>query len=187
MRELVPWAAGTSLDNVYSGLLVHLCRLAGGDAPAVMPLLTDVPVGAAAASSTDAPAVSASLTAAIVSPVAGPEGSEHFPCDDPALSSLDCSAAFLRRWFRVAMPLLLHPALARQPSSKADYATARDNFVLAASIAAGRDLCPYFQSELRWPVGDGIASRQGGASRGLAADLVALAGAVAPWPAVRLP
>jgi hypothetical protein len=155
MRERVPWdPERTSLDNVYSGLLVHLHRLAGGDA--------DVP--------------RAATTPAAPSP---------FPCDDPTISTLSCGSAFLRRWFRVAMPLLLSPGHHRCPASKADAATARDNFVLAASIAAGRDLCAHFASELRWPVGERIAPAAVGGG-GLSGELVATAEAAAPWPATHL-
>lgn len=153
LSERTPWAEGMSLDNVYSGLLVHLCRLAGGDAPAR---------GSAPTPSRPASARS------------------RFPCDDAGLSALDCTGAFLRRWFRVAMPLLLRPALCRCPASKADVATARDNFVLAASIAAGRDLSAHFSAELRWPVGAAIAPAAGGGG-GLVAQCVAEA---LPWPEV---
>jgi hypothetical protein len=103
MHERLPWDRGSSLDNVYSGLLVLLYRRFGGD-------------------------------------------------------------AFLRRWFR-AIPLLLQ----RCPASKEDFVTARDNFYLAASFAAGVDLAPYFDAELRWPVS--AAARDGMAAALIAADV----------------
>ena len=60
--------------------------------------------------------------------------------------------AFLRRWFE-AIPLLL----LRRPASKADFATARDNFFLAACYASGgKDLRPYFTDVLRWPISDSV-------------------------------
>ena len=53
-----------------------------------------------------------------------------------------------------AIPLLL----ARCPASKADVATARDNFFLAASYAARADLTPLFRDALRWPIGADVAA-----------------------------
>lgn len=89
MHERLPWDAHTSLDNVYSGILVMLYRTYGPRA--------------------------------------------------------------LRGWFR-SIPLLLQ----RCPASKEDVATARDNFYLAASVAAGQDLAPWFQSKLKWPISDAV-------------------------------
>ena len=93
LHDRLPWAAGRSLDNLYSGLLVYLWRRFG-------------------------------------------------------------RGVFLRRWFRGAIPLLL----ARCPASKADVATARDNFFLAASYAARADLTPLFRDALRWPIGADVAA-----------------------------
>ena len=98
---------------------------------------------------------------------------------------MNCAGAFLRRWFRLAMPLLLQPELNRLPTSKLDCATARDNFVLAASIAAGRDLCGLFKVELRWPIGLSLMPKEEGGD--LVAELVGLAEAAAPWPRAEMP
>ena len=86
-NDRLPWNAGRSLDNLYSGLLVALWRAHG-------------------------------------------------------------RRRFLRRWFCGAIPLLL----ARVPASKADVATARENFFLAACYAARADLTPLFAGTLRWPL-----------------------------------
>jgi hypothetical protein len=146
MREFLPWNSGWSLDNVYSGLLVHLFRYVGGDS-------------------------AAPATPLVPSP---------FPCDDPTLAALSCGAAFLRRVFRVAVPLLLAQGASRRPASKADTQTARDNFVLAASIAAGRSLEDHFTRELRWPA---LAER----AQLLLVELLGIAAGVAPWPACFVP
>ncbi len=151
MSERLPWNTATSLDNVYAGLLVHLYRLAGGD-DSICPAATD------------------SLHA--------------FPCDNLLLAALPCGVVFLRRWFRVAMPLLLlqkdgEPSL-RCPKTKADTQTARDNFVLAASISAGRSLVSHFAIELRWPSLDVRAVA-------MLDDLLEISEALAPWPMCALP
>ena len=58
----------------------------------------------------------------------------------------------MRRWFE-AIPLLQY----RPPASKADFATARDNFYMAACYASGgQDLRPYFTDVLRWPISDSV-------------------------------
>lgn len=86
-HERLPWDAATSLDNVYSGLLVMLWRRHG-------------------------------------------------------------ERAFLRRWFRGAIPTLT----SRRPASKEDWQTAADNFFLAACYSAKADLSEFFRGELRWPI-----------------------------------
>jgi hypothetical protein len=93
MHERLPWSAGTSLDNVYSGLLCFLYRTYG-------------------------------------------------------------QLEFLRRWFAITPEL----ARNRAPASKADYRTAAENFYLAASFAAGRDLRQLFITQLRWPVREDVVT-----------------------------
>lgn len=87
-RERLPWAHESSLDNLYSGVVVHLWHRHG-------------------------------------------------------------RGRFLRRFLGGALPLLL--ASGRAPATKADAATARENFFLAACYAAGADLAPLFAA-WRWPL-----------------------------------
>ncbi len=64
---------------------------------------------------------------------------------------------FLQRWFAVT-PLLGEQ---RPPAGKGDYVTARDNFVLAACVGAGRDISGLFASRWRWPISAGIVEPGG--------------------------
>jgi hypothetical protein len=84
-------------------------------------------------------------------------------------------AAWLRRFFRVAIPLLLQPRWRRRPASKRDVATARDNFYLAASVAAGRDLASLFATRLHWIISEHAAGA-------VVHELLAVAAAAAPPP-----
>lgn len=103
-RERLPWDQDSSLDNVYSGLLVSLFRAAGGDTG-------------------------------------------------------DRGATFLRRWFRVAVPLMLEQRM--QPRGKDDVARARENFYYAACIAADADLTDAFTTAYRWPLPHATRARVG--------------------------
>ena len=62
---------------------------------------------------------------------------------------------FLARFFTVAIPLL--HANGRRPASRADAATARENVLLAYSVAARADLSSFFATELGMPLRDGVA------------------------------
>jgi hypothetical protein len=84
--------------------------------------------------------------------------------------------AMLKRFFRVAIPLMLQAGPARRPAHVHDVPKARDNLYIAFSVAAGRDLRELFLGTLRWPVSaDGLAAAQA---------LLAAAAAAAPPPAV---
>lgn len=104
LHERTPWDAGSSLDNVYAGILSELYE-------------------------------------------------RHGP-------------GLLAGFFR-AVPLLLDNG--RAPPSKRDWATAAENFALAASVGAGCDLEGYFRG-LRWPLRDGVLGPGGLVHLLLAAD-----------------
>ena len=73
---------------------------------------------------------------------------------------------FLRRFFTLALPLLL--ANGRAPASKLDAEVARENFLLACSVAARLDLAAFFERDLRMPL-------RAAAAEGVLPALLALA------------
>ena len=64
-------------------------------------------------------------------------------------------AEFLSRFFTVAVPLLHENR--RAPASRDDAATARENVLLAYSVAARADLSGYFAGALGMPLREGVA------------------------------